>query len=512
MSSFCKSSAKQNQSPTSGSEQDPQISHDFHSGNKHSFSDKSQLVEKGFMSYARIIVCMCLVCGIPCAMLISCPGIFYPVISADLGVQTAEISAWSSLLMLSCAICSPICGSLVVRHDVRLLMIISVVIATLMFVGFSNSTQPWMFWILGFIGGFPATILLSISTSILINRWFKRHIGLLMGICTAFTGIGGVVFLQVGQMVIDASGWRAGYLVYGLITLVACIPLVLFCIRAYPEQVGLLPYGSAWAAAQEKNSQVADVESGARAAGAEVGSQAAGSQATSVEPDSQAANVDPSSQAARAKLGAQATSVEVSIGMKSAVFWIVIACGFLINFVCQIAGYLPQYVNWVNEQAALGLASTAFVTGATLASAAQAGNAIGKIGLGFFSDLSIRKAICVLTGCGAFGIILVWAFPSTFLMPIGGVIFGFFIAGVLVLLPMMVRRIFGEGKNYPIFYGRISVAPTLGGATANIAWPYLADNMGGFDTVFALALACIVVVLITALLAYSMRDVLPREL
>lgn len=503
MNLFSENNAKQGQKQITDSEQVPHISNDFRSGNKYPSFNGSRPIEKGFMSYARIIVCMCLVCGIPCAMLISCSGIFYPVISADLGVQTAEISAWSSLLMLSCAICSPICGNLVVRHDVRLLMIISVVIATLVFVGFSNSTQPWMFWILGFIGGFPATILLSISTSILINRWFKRHVGLLMGICTAFTGIGGVVFLQVGQMVIDASGWRAGYLVYGLITLVVCIPLVLFCIRAYPEQAGLLPYGSAWAVAQEKNSQVADVESGARAAGAEVGGKAAGSQATSVEP---------SSQAARAKLGAQATSVEVSIGMKSAVFWIVIACGFSINFVCQIAGYLPQYVNWVNEQAALGLASTAFVTGATLASAAQAGNGIGKIGLGFFSDLSIRKAICVLTGCGAFGIILVWAFPSTFLMPIGGVIFGFFIAGVLVLLPMMVRRIFGEGKNYPIFYGRISVAPTLGGAAANIAWPYLADNMDGFDTVFALALACIVVVLITALLAYSMRDVLPREL
>ena len=64
-------------------------------------SVKTNLVEKGFGSYFPIILSLCVVLGLPSAMLINTASIFYPVISEDFGVATASLRAWMSLCFLS---------------------------------------------------------------------------------------------------------------------------------------------------------------------------------------------------------------------------------------------------------------------------------------------------------------------------------------------------------------------------------------------------------------------------
>ena len=77
---------------------------------------------------------------------------------------------------------------------------------------------------------------------------------------------------------------------------------------------------------------------------------------------------------------------------------------------------------------------------------------------------------------------------------------GWTVARILEGLKMR-REIFGAGEVYPVLYARIAVAPTLGGAAGNIVWPYLADNLGGFDAVFGGAMLLIAIVLACALAA-----------
>jgi hypothetical protein len=147
----------------------------------------------------------------------------------------------------------------------------------------------------------------------------------------------------------------------------------------------------------------------------------------------------------------------------------------------------------------LGAVPLAFLTGAALSSFCQAGNALGKIGLGAYSDFSVRQAIVLLVGAGMGGMLLVWRFATTPGLAVGGLVHGFFLAGVLVLVPMVVRHVYGNGDAYPLVYSRIAVAPTLGGAAGNIIWPWMADNLGGFDAVFGVALICMVVILVIGL-------------
>ena len=157
-----------------------------------------------------------------------------------------------------------------------------------------------------------------------------------------------------------------------------------------------------------------------------------------------------------------------------------------------------------DDQAVLGATSVAFVSGVVLSSLAQAGSAAGKLILGAFSDFSVRNALILLCAGGAAGIACVWALPSTPLVVVGGFVYGFFLAAVLVLIPMLVREIFGAGDLYPALYARVAIAPAIGGATANIVWPYIADNLGGFDVVFSIALVMIAVILVCPLIALRM--------
>ena len=409
-----------------------------------------------------VIVACCLQCGIPVAMIISAPGIFYPVIAKDLGVQTAEVSAWMSVAMLSSAVFSPIIGNLLGRFRLKTMRVIAVVVAGAAMAAFSLAITPWMLWIAAAFVGYALVLLTSLGPATLVNRWYQERVGVIMGVYAAFTAIGGVVFLMVGQAIIDASGWRTAYFTFAVISWAIGLPVELLLSRERPQECGLLPYGAPLTQADET--------------------------ASTAVPDA---------------ADASAVVHEANLLMRTAPFWLLIICGFLMNLVCQINGYFPKYVMWVDEQAATGIVAGTFVTGAVLASVCQAGSAVGKIGLGLFSDFSVRKATVALAACGAVGVACVWQLPDSFLMAVGGFAFGFFIAGVLVLMPMLCRQIFGTGDVYPVLYARISVAPTLGGAVGNIMWPYLADNLGGFDAVFGVALVFIGIVLATARIALS---------
>ena len=410
--------------------------------------------------HVGVIVACCVQLCVPAAMIISAPGIFYPVIAQDLGVQTAEISAWMAIAMLSTAVFSPIVGNLLIRFRLKSLRLIAIVLAGASLVAFSAATAPWMFWAVAIVLGYCLVALTGLGPATIVNRWFEQRVGILMGVCTSFTAIGGIIFLMLGQALIDATGWRAAYFAFAVIIWVVGLPTEALLNREWPHDCGLLPYG----ATTEENTRLGET--------------------------SRSGNC-----------GDASAIHEANALMRTVPFWLLILCGFLMNLVCQINGYFPKYVMWIDEQSAAGVTAGAFITGAVLASVCQAGSAVGKIGLGLFSDFSVRRASVVLAVCGVLGVLCVWMLPDNFMMAVGGFGFGFFIAGVLVLMPMLCRQIFGTGEVYPVLYARIAMAPTLGGAVGNVLWPMLADGFGGFDAVFGTALAMIAVVLACALAA-----------
>ena len=105
-------------------------------------------------------------------------------------------------------------------------------------------TDPWHLVILwGVIVGLGVGAVALIFGSLVVNRWFDKRRGLMLGVMGAAWATGQLVFLPLIANVIDAAGWRTAS--WGIaIAALALIPIIWFVLVDRPSDVGLLPYGA----------------------------------------------------------------------------------------------------------------------------------------------------------------------------------------------------------------------------------------------------------------------------
>ena len=104
-------------------------------------------------------------------------------------------------------------------------------------------TSPWQLWLLwGVAVGLGTGSLALVLGAIVANRWFVRHRGLMIGVFSAASSTGQLVFLPLIAQLAAGPGWRFAA---GLVSLfaLALVPLVWWILRDYPADVGLTAYG-----------------------------------------------------------------------------------------------------------------------------------------------------------------------------------------------------------------------------------------------------------------------------
>ena len=106
-------------------------------------------------------------------------------------------------------------------------------------------TAAWQLWLLwGVAVGLGTGSLALVFGAIVANRWFVRHRGLVIGVFSAASSTGQLVFLPVIAQLADGRGWRwaagAGRPSFALLL----VPLVWLVLRDQPADVGPTPYGA----------------------------------------------------------------------------------------------------------------------------------------------------------------------------------------------------------------------------------------------------------------------------
>ena len=105
-------------------------------------------------------------------------------------------------------------------------------------------TSPWQLWLLwGFAVGIGTGALALVFGAIVANRWFVRHRGLVVGVFSAASSTGQLVFLPVIAHLADGPGWRWAAGLVAAFAL-ALVPLVLLLLHDRPEDVGTTAYGA----------------------------------------------------------------------------------------------------------------------------------------------------------------------------------------------------------------------------------------------------------------------------
>jgi predicted MFS family arabinose efflux permease len=105
--------------------------------------------------------------------------------------------------------------------------------------------EPWQYvatW--GVISGLGSgAVALSMGATV-VNRWFSTHRGLVMGLLSASTATGSLVFLPAIAALAQWGGWRPVVMTVALAT-AALIPLILLLMPERPADIGQPPYGAA---------------------------------------------------------------------------------------------------------------------------------------------------------------------------------------------------------------------------------------------------------------------------
>ena len=399
-------------------------------------------------AFAIVASCIAITC-LPCALVLSCAGIFFTPVSEFFGVTRASFTLYFSLLNVAMMLTLPVAGRLMSKIDLRVVLSACVVLCSLGLIGMSRgNSMPW-FYAMGVVLGIGVAPLIYLSVPALINAWCVKQVGFFVGLCMAFTGIGGVIFNPIGTSLIQSGpeGWRTAYLVFGIITLVGTLPFTLLVVRSKPEDKGLAPYG-------------------------------AGGRSQMVQ-----ASVD-------------TTGVPASRAMKTPAFFaLAVFCG-IITLNQTIYQFLASYAS--SFEATL---PTIAAASGVVASAAMAGQAIGKVVLGIINDKSVRLGIFFGLGCGVAGVLLMWFLPSTLaLLLVGAFLFGVVYAMTTVQTPLLVRSVFGS-TDYTNIYSRISMVGSLMSAVAAVFWSFVIDSPLGFPGMFVGGLVCMAICLVTSLFA-----------
>jgi sugar phosphate permease len=105
-------------------------------------------------------------------------------------------------------------------------------------------TRPWQLILLwGVVVGTGSGATALVLGATVVARWFAARRGLVIGVLTASTATGQLIFLPVLASLAANYGWRSVSLTVGVVAL-ALLPVVALLMRDHPQDIGLAPYGA----------------------------------------------------------------------------------------------------------------------------------------------------------------------------------------------------------------------------------------------------------------------------
>src|SRR5580704_17039894 len=200
--------------------------------------------------YGWVIVAVTFLTSLTTAGAMGLPGALILPLSKEFGWDIAEISSAIAIRLVLFGLMAPVAAALIESYGVR-----RIVIAAIALIGSGLSlalvmTNVWHLVLLwGVVVGIGTGMTALVLGAIIATRWFVARRGLVVGMLTASSATGQLVFLPLAASLVDHVGWRYALLpTIGALCVVAV--LILLFMRDRPSDVGLAAYGEAPSAAK----------------------------------------------------------------------------------------------------------------------------------------------------------------------------------------------------------------------------------------------------------------------
>lgn len=172
-------------------------------------------------------------------------SILNPDLAASLGVGLSEVMIYNSLQGIGGVLAMMFLAPWLLRR----VGIRGVVVASGVWTAVTVGAVAWVpnlpvLYVLGFASGLTYSVGTFMAASLLIMAWFEARRGVVMGAAFAASSLGGVASGLVLPLVVEAGGYRIGFLTLaGVVVALAIVPGLLL-IRSDPASVGLRPFGA----------------------------------------------------------------------------------------------------------------------------------------------------------------------------------------------------------------------------------------------------------------------------
>lgn len=370
-------------------------------------------------------------------------GLYLTPVAKEMGWTRTAASFYLTVFILTMAVCQPIASRVLQKYNIRVILALSMTLVCIA-TGAGAYFHTIMAWnISGVFMGIGQAFIMYLAVPILLGNWFNKKTGTVLGIALAIGTLGSALANPIAGQLITAYGWRSARLIMSIAAWVIAMPGILFIIRYKPADKGMKPYG---------------YEEGATAA-----------------------------TVATVPL----TGVSIGNAMKSVSMWLVILLAGVVVLNASMNTQIPGYATSV------GFATTVGAFAMTVLNFANMG---GKVVLGWLNDrIGFVATALVALLCGVIGDIIVLLSKGNINMfYIGLVFFGIAFAALTVVLPLVVKGIFGQ-KDFGKIYSNVTLVQSLFSASAVIIYGKIFDISKTFNAawilnIVGLALGCLLVV------------------
>ncbi len=194
--------------------------------------------------YAWVMVAITFAVLLTGAGIRATPGVLIVPLEREFGWSAASIGAAVAVNIFLYGMVGPFAAAVMERFGLRRTVSAALLLLAVGVGATALMRAPWQMMLLwGVVVGSGTGVVALVLGATVANRWFDRRRGLVMGVLTASSATGQLIFLPVLAWLAERHGWRSVSLAVAA-TALLLVPLAAWLLRDRPADLGLPPYGA----------------------------------------------------------------------------------------------------------------------------------------------------------------------------------------------------------------------------------------------------------------------------
>jgi predicted MFS family arabinose efflux permease len=194
--------------------------------------------------YAFVVVAVVFLALLASAGMRATPGVLMLPLGRAFGWSRDDISSAAAVGILLYGLMGPFAAALMQRFGIKRVLLTALAVMALAAASSALMSRPWhllLTW--GVLSGAGTGCVAVVLGATVVGRWFSTHRGLMMGLLTASTATGTLIFLPGLAAIAQYFGWRPVVLTIAAVCALL-LPLVLWLMPERPSDIGLTRYGA----------------------------------------------------------------------------------------------------------------------------------------------------------------------------------------------------------------------------------------------------------------------------